>query len=474
MSNRLFNLAFIFIAVIHISACSSVNTVKHAEVNHVSNTAQVSDVVGITEAHLHPSYWQGRTGHSKVIMNEEAISQFNRQLFNNSSLVIDPLSMDDNLPKQLVLSLIDQISAVPSSKRYYRDGTQLQQNHFDVYLANLNKANVKENYTTQWGLVVKRSSLRTFPTTDRVFNSGMDTDLDRFQETGVFPGEAVAIIHESADKQWLLVRNYNYLAWVPKHAIAVGSKQEISEFVQQKQFIVVTGDKVFTNYVPNNNDISEVQLDMGVKLPLMSHADLKGQLYGQNPFASHVVKLPIRNKQGQLTFSLALIARSQDVNIGYLAFTKENIIKQAFKFLGERYGWGHDYNARDCTGFVGEIYKTFGILMPRNSGQQGKGRYGFNKDFDKSSSNAEKLAALSQLEVGDLIYIPGHVVMFLGYEQGKPYVIHDVKGLAYFDANNQYYRGTLNGVSVTPLLPLQLSKSTSYLDRIYNIKRIRN
>ena len=23
--------------------------------------------------------------------------------------------------------------------------------------------------------------------------------------------------------------------------------------------------------------------------------------------------------------------------------------------LGERYGWGHSYNARDCTGFIMEI-----------------------------------------------------------------------------------------------------------------------
>ena len=52
--------------------------------------------------------------------------------------------------------------------------------------------------------------------------------------------------------------------------------------------------------------------------------------------------------------------------------------------------------------------------MPRNSGQQGKGRYGANIDFNKTSTTEEKLAALSQLEVGDLIYIPGHVVVFLG------------------------------------------------------------
>ena len=464
MHNGFYTLIFTLFSVVSLTACSNV---AHSDVT------PFSDVISVTEAHLHSSYWEKAKVQGKVLMNQKEISQFNQQLFDSSSLVMSPLSMENTLNKQQKLRLIDSISSIPTSKRYYEDGTLLEKKHFDSYLANLNRLNVNDDYLTQWGLVVKRSALRTFPTNDRVFNSNMDKDLDRFQETAVFPGEAVAIIHESADKEWLLVRNYNYLGWVSKQAIAIGAKEKISEFMQAKQFIVVTGDKVLTNYVPNNKHISEVQLDMGVKLPLVSNVDLGGQLHGQNPFASYVVKFPTRTKEGKLAFSLALIAKNQDVNKGYLAFTQENIIDQAFKFLGERYGWGHDYNARDCTGFIGEIYKTFGLLMPRNSGQQGKGRYGKNINFNSQSTYSEKLAALSKLEVGDLIYIPGHVVMFLGYEQGKPYVIHDVKGLAYFDSNNQFYRGTLNGVSVTPLLPLQLSKSTSYVDRIYNIKRIR-
>ncbi|OKY25188.1 glycoside hydrolase [Thalassotalea sp. PP2-459] len=464
-------LVFAAFALMTITACSSVK-----DVNSVNNTHKtlVSDVIGVTQGHLLATFWQKPQVHQTVLMEQQAISQFNQQLFDSNPYVIDPLSMDELLTKQQVVSLINKISTIPTSKRYYADGTLLEKSHFDDYLANVNLQNVQENYATKWGLAVERSALRTFPTYDRVFNSAMDTDLDRFQETGIFPGEAVAIIHESADKQWLLVRSYNYLAWVPKQAIAIGSKEEIASFTQVEDFIVVTGDKVFTNFVPNNNRISQVQLDMGVKLPLINADDLGGELHGQNPFASHVVKMPTRNENGKLVFSLALIAKNQDINIGYLAFNKENIINQAFKFLGERYGWGHDYNARDCTGFIGEIYKTFGILMPRNSTWQGKGQYGVNINFNHDSTLDDKLTALSNLEVGDLIYIPGHVVMFLGYDQGKPYVIHDVKGMAYFDRNNKYYRGTLNGVSVTPLLPLQLSQDTSYIDKIYNIKRIRS
>ncbi|GAA5134528.1 SH3 domain-containing protein [Thalassotalea piscium] len=439
---------------------------------------QKSDVMNINESQLTTSHWielhkNKQASEDAVLIDNQGVSQFNQQLIANNEHVSDPLTMPEQLTQAQLISLINQISSVPSSARFYSNGRKLGDKEFNNYRENLNLLAVATKNSVRWGLVVKRASLRTFPTNDRVLNSGMDSDLDRFQETAVFPGESVAVLHESKDKQWYLVRSYNYLAWVMQKDIALGDKKIVNNFMKPEQFLVVTGDKVFTTFVPDKPEVSEIQLDMGVKLPLMNKGEFVGNLYGQNPYASHIVQLPVRNKSGKLSFLPALIAKSQDINIGYLPFTKQNIIKQAFKFLGERYGWGHDYNARDCTGFVGEIYKTFGVLMPRNSGQQGKANYGNSIDFTTESKKEDKLAAIKQLEVGDLVYIPGHVVMYLGEDNGQPYVIHDVKGMSYFTEDNKYYKGTLNGVSVTPLLPLQLSESKSYIDRIYNIKQIR-
>ena len=130
---------------------------------------------------------------------------------------------------------------------------------------------------------------------------------------------------------------------------------------------------------------SEVQLDMGVRLPFVDNEQVPYLLNGQNTYASHVVQLPTRDEQGQLVIKPAMISKTADVNLGYLDYNEQNLIKQGFKFLGERYGWGQDYNGRDCTGFVGEIYKSFGLLMPRNSGQQGSSEYGQNNRFDKNT-----------------------------------------------------------------------------------------
>lgn len=432
-----------------------------------------SNIPDITPQQLNAPYWQAKLAENAgMSMKNSQVRAFNQLLFTHNKNMAQPLLLPETLSEAALSEKIASVSSIPRSARFYADGSQLNQANFQTYLDNINIQAIKATNNIQFGLVTQRSALRTFPTLDKVFNEQMDLDLDRFQETAVFPGEAVAILHSSADKKWYLVQNYNYLAWVQQDAIAIGKKQQIQDFTEKTDILVITGAKVYTSYVPNEPQISQVQLDMGVNLPLLSDAKQHKELYGQSTAGSYEVQLPVRNADGSLSFNTALIGRTQDVHRGYLEFSPQHVIQQAFKFLGERYGWGHDYNGRDCTGFVGEIYKTFGILMPRNSGQQGKGEYGTNFRFDETSDIAAKLAVIEQLQIGDLIYIPGHVMLYLGKENGQPFVIHDVKGLAYWTPDGAYYSGVLNAVSVTPLIKLQLNKQTTYLDKIYNIKRI--
>ena len=77
------------------------------------------------------------------------------------------------------------------------------------------------------------------------------------------------------------------------------------------------------------------------------------------------------------------------------------------------------------------------------------------------------------LEVGDLVYIPGHVMLAIGRIDGEPYVIHDTSGASLFDADGHLERLHLNGVSVTPLLPLRVDADTTWVDRITSIVRTR-
>lgn len=461
-------IAFLFI----FNVISMSNVLSENSTNHSSHFK--TDIEGISENMIYSEYWEkGLTNNQHEILSPHQIKHQNQQLFQTTDYMNDLTLYPETLTKKKIIAAIKLISKIPSSNRYYSNGKQLTKTDYKKYQTALNINAIPTTQNINFAMVVKRSNLRRFPTNDAVFKTNDKINIDRFQESASFPTEVVAILHESQDKKWSFVATYNYHAWIENKNIAIATKEAIFNYKHSNHFMVITGDKVLTTYNPHNKNISEIQLDMGTKIQLTAEENIPTSLGGQNTYTSYVVNLPTRNRKGYLKFEHALISRNKDVHIGYLPFNKENIIKQSFKFLGERYGWGHSFNARDCTGFVGDVYKSFGILMPRNSGQQGNNNYGANVRFSKQATTNEKLKQINQLEVGDLIYIPGHVMMYLGKNNGKPYIIHDVSGLSYFKENGNYYKSTLNGVSVTPLLPLQLNQETSYIDRIYNLKKIK-
>lgn len=437
-------------------------------------TGYTTDVIGIGEQHLSADYWVTRLeAAAALVKDEDAIAAMNERAFANDETLVDLASLPERFDAADVRGLIAGLSRRPAAERFHEDGRLLGDEDFDRYTAALDLDALAGPVETRFGLVVRRADMRTFPTRDRVYNAPPPGDIDRFQEHALFPGEGVAILHRSADGAWLFAQSYNYAAWIEADSVALTDRDTMLDYLSAPRFLVVTGSKVHTTYNPDVPAVSELQLDMGTRLPLVAPGAAGHEVHGQNPFTSHVVRLPTRGEAGRLELELALIARSQDVTAGYLPYTKENVIRQSFKFLGERYGWGHSYNGRDCSGLVSEVYKSFGIVIPRNSGDQARSAIGKNLRFTDDTPADEKVRALRDLEPGSLIFIPGHVMMHIGDVDGEPYVIHDVHGLGYLTAEGDFYRGVLAGVSVTPLMPMRLSAETSYVDRIYNVKILR-
>ena len=432
----------------------------------------VTNVPGLEEAMLKSSYWTQRLETSGLRMTQAQVAAFNRQAFSVDANMHDLDAFPDQLARDQLLTLVDKVSKPASTPRYHASsGEQVTEADYARLQAATNLAAVDPITRVRWGLVVKRSAMRSYPTAARVLKMPDDQHLDRFQETAVFPGERLAILHRSADGQWLFAVNYHYAAWVRSDAVALGSRQQVESWVRAQPRLVMTGDRVLTNYSPEEPRVSERALEMGVSLPLVNPVSAGFEINGQNPYTSYIVKMPVRTEDGALAFAPALIARSRDVSVGYLPYSEDALLRQSFKFLGERYGWGHDYNGRDCSGFIGEVYKSFGLLMPRNTGQQASGRYAPTLRFNAPDVPAVR-AALPNLRVGDLIYVPGHVVMYLGEVAGEPYVIHDKTVLEYLTEAGERYTGTLSGIAVTPLTPLLAENGRGFLENIYAIKHI--
>jgi len=184
-----------------------------------------------------------------------------------------------------------------------------------------------------------------------------------------------------------------------------------------------------------------------------------------------VVKIPTRDDNGNLKFEYALIPRNADVNLGYLPYTKANIIKQAFKFQGERYGWGGMFNGRDCSAFIMDIYRSMGIKLPRNSSEQGKLAAGIYHEFPKTMTLRERQKIFDKLEPGTGLYMSGHAMLYLGKYKGEYYMIHDFSGF-YTKENNKMVFKNVWEVAVTPLSLLTYTDETykTYMEALYGVR----
>lgn len=433
-----------------------------------------SRALGVSAAQLRPGYWIGKLERpDAVLLDAAAIAARNARLQRLEPSYHDLDRLPPTLEAEQVRRWIEAISVRPRRTLYDEDGKPGSERQIDRLVAALDLDGIPRTQLTRYGLIVRRTSLRTFPTHLRVFSAPGDTDIDRFQESALFPGTPVVIAHASRDRKWWFVVSPFYAAWVEASAVAEGSRNEVLDYGRRTPFALVTGAGARTVFNPEQPALSELALDMGVRVPVLASWPPDRPVHGQLAASAHVVELPLRGDAGRLQFAPALLPASADIAMRPLPLTPANVLRQAFKFLGERYGWGHDYNGRDCSGFVAEVYRSFGVLMPRNTGDQARSPAFERTAFDDATPRGRRLEAVRTLRVGDLVYIPGHVMLVIGFERGEPWVIHDVAGVNVRGADGRLRRVPLNAVSVTPLLPLQANDTTSFVDSIDSVVRMR-
>ncbi len=440
-----------------------------------SRTLPIPDhrVIGVEAAMLEPGFWARRhPGADRLTLTPDAIARQNAEMVRQGPAIHDITALGV-LTREQVHGWVAGLSRASTRTLYDERGDSISAATIAALADALQLEAIPAEQPARFGLITRRADLRTFPTAQRVFSTRGNTDIDRWQETALFPGTPVAIAHTSRDGLWLFVVSQTYAAWVESRHVAEGSRDQVLGYASRTPFLVVTGARARTVFTPEAPAVSEVQLDMGTRVPLLADWPADRHVNGQHPYTGRVIELPARTADGRLALVPALLPRTADVAEGYLPLTPRRLLDQAFKFLGERYGWGHSYNGRDCSGLVSDVYRTFGILLPRNTGDQAATPVLRRTAFTEAEGREARLAVLNTLEAGDLIFIPGHEMMVLGHVGGETYIIHDTTGPSYLGPNGEIVSLGLNGVVVTPLTPLAGSQRATWVDRITAIQRIR-
>lgn len=428
-------------------------------------TEAALEIPMLTEAKLGGNFWiQQLAAPDQRLLTPAEQTQWQQQLY-QAELLQPFASLPTTYSRAELTRLIQQVSTPPSAPRFFLNKQAVTAADYATWQQGMALDKLDAPQEVRYALVVQRTNVRSFPTTTVITNQGFDADLDRMQETALFTGQWVHVLWQSADKQWAFVRTDHYMGWIQTADIAMASRADVQGFITSARKLVVTGPRVLSSPGPHQ---AAVALDIGVQLPLLPTPTTL--VHGQHPAFSYVVQMPTRTADGRLMLKPTLVARSQDVREGFLPLTQRQLILQAFKFLGERYGWGHGYQARDCSGFIRDIYQSIGLNLPRNTSEQAKMPAPQSLDVTAWSA-LDKRQQLQRSQAGDLLFIPGHVMMVLGVVAGEVWVIHDVNGLSLRTADGQWQQSKLNGVSVTPLSVLLVSETASYIDVMTHIQR---
>ena len=159
--------------------------------------------------------------YDEVIMNAEKIFAYNKNNYKNESPIVDLENYSEFLSAKQLIVKLKTISSQPEFERFHEDGELVRDEYYNKLMENCNIENLTESNNVGYGITLRKTDMRTYPTYDKVFKTGDNYEFDRFQETAVYPVEPLVILHKSKDNKWYLAQMYNYLAWIPEKDVAI-------------------------------------------------------------------------------------------------------------------------------------------------------------------------------------------------------------------------------------------------------------
>ena len=269
--------------------------------------------------------------------------------------------------------------------------------------------------STDWtGITLGPCQLRVLPSQEPDFEGGPGGGFpfDRLQQTSLPGGLPVRIWQVSPRGDWLVAETPLALGWLPAGAVGRLSPEQTQEWMQGP-FLVVTRD-----HTPLRSPEGGFRLAAG----LASLWPLRGQE------GSWRVRAPLGVVQGWTVLGLGLLPHGSAAPFP-LPLTPANLLALAQPLLGAPYDWGGRWGQRDCSALTRDLLAPFGLWLPRNSADQAQA--GVETISLEGLSDKQKQALILRrgLPWLSLLYMPGHVMLYLGAPQGRPRVLQALWGL---------------------------------------------
>ena len=403
-----------------------------AEKEKGSAMQEVSAVPGTSAEMLDAEYWQERCG-EVLLFSAEEVDEYRRNNplsvlyfdeFEGRDLRLFTYDLPESIPRKTVETLLDSMGMeewIDGSKKSFVNGRAVGESYWTSLLELCAENKIMERVEPKYAICVKRDMAMAFPADDFLAESEDEIFCNQMVVAEAMPFTGVAVLHESRDGEWCFVLDGSYCGWVRKESLAVcRDKEEWLSICQPERFLVVTGCEIILDETALDTHTAGMMLPMGTKIKLAEQADER--VDGREGFGCYLAELPFRREDGSLGTEKAWIPVSKAVHEGYLTMTADAVIGQAFLFQGKIYGWGGSLSSNDCSGFVRQVYSCFGLELPRNSAAIAK-IYDLGGRECKYMTAGKKKEILRAVPAGTLLFMDGHLMIYLGMEGEEPYVI---------------------------------------------------
>ncbi len=271
---------------------------------------------------------------------------------------------------------------------------------------------------TQPAITIKNTNLRLLPTKKPHFthfkHNGEGFPFDNLQNSTIAAGVPVIITHITKRKDWVFVISPFAKGWIQVYDIAYAGPKFRKSYLSHKKFIAITKENI-----PLLSKRNQFLFDSNIGMIFPKIKRIKNHF---------LVSVP-QTTSKRFAFSEKVLISIKNARTKPVPLTTKNISNIANELLNQPYGWGGSFHNRDCSAMIQDMFVPFGILLPRNSKAQAH-KGGIYFDLSKlSPEKKEDLIIKNSIPYLTLVWLPGHIMLYIGQNDDKAIVFHNIWGL---------------------------------------------
>jgi hypothetical protein len=350
------------------------------------------------------------------------------------------------------------IRSVQKHKIYNSNNKLITASTYNSWISNSNFGKIDS--VGIYAITIKHSNLHAFPMRSAYYydpkKTGEGFPFDYNQNSSYHINTPLYISHYSLDKKWAFVRGSTAYGWIAVRDIAIVNSSFMKRFKNNKYSIVVKDD---LRLLEEGKSVSILKL--GSIFPRGKYKDDNGTVKDGYLFAS-------RDKNSMAKLEIATVSKSNLIAKKPIAFTPSNIARIAKELKGEPYGWGGLLESRDCSSMVKDYFSVFGIFLRRNSSKQSLD--GVSKNIRRYKGNKKKKIIIANAKpFRSLLYVKGHIVLYIGKYKGEPIIMHTYWGARLKDGSKHILGGTIITTTQPAKELSNIKESSELINTLTNI-----